>query len=44
MLEFLVKKKLVRSYPILVEGNGKFVAQAEHTLIPTENSVIVITR
>lgn len=44
MLEFLVKKKLVRSYPILVEGNGKFVAQAEHTLIPIENSVIVITR
>ena len=44
MLEFLVKKKSVRSYPILVEGNGKFVAQAEHTLIPTENSVIVITR
>lgn len=44
MLEFLVKKKLVRSYPILVEGNGKFVTQAEHTLIPTENSVIVITR
>ncbi|MFQ5941263.1 MAG: type II methionyl aminopeptidase [Nitrososphaerales archaeon] len=44
MLEFLVKKKLVHSYPILVEGNGKFVAQAEHTLIPTENNVIVITR
>jgi len=44
MLEFLVKKKIVHSYPILVEGNGKFVAQAEHTLIPTENNTIVITR
>jgi methionyl aminopeptidase len=44
MLELLSKKKIVHSYPILVEGNGKFVAQAEHTLIPTENSVIIITR
>ncbi|MEM2759251.1 MAG: type II methionyl aminopeptidase [Nitrososphaerales archaeon] len=44
MLELLVKKKLVHSYPILIEGNGKFVAQAEHTLIPTEKSAIVITR
>lgn len=43
LLEFLAKKKLVHSYPVLVEGNGKFVAQAEHTLIPTENSVIIIT-
>ncbi len=44
LLEFLMKKKLVRAYPILVEGNGKFVAQAEHTLIPTENGAIIITR
>ncbi len=43
MIEFLIKKKLVRAYPILVEGNGKFVAQAEHTLIPTENGAMIIT-
>jgi methionyl aminopeptidase len=44
LLEFLVKKKLVRAYPMLVEGNGKCVAQAEHTLIPTDSAVIIITR
>lgn len=44
MLDFLVKKKLLHSYPILVEGNGKFVAQAEHTLIPTESGALIITR
>ena len=43
LLEFLAKKKLIHSYPILIEGNGKFVAQAEHTVMPTENSVIIIT-
>lgn len=43
ILEFLVKKKLVRAYPILVEGSGKFVTQAEHTLIPTENGALIIT-
>ncbi|MEE8132143.1 MAG: type II methionyl aminopeptidase [Nitrososphaerales archaeon] len=44
MMEFLTKKKLLHSYPILVEGNGRFVAQAEHTLVPTDNGVIIITR
>tara|TARA_Y100000780_G_scaffold232510_1_gene264962 strand:+ start:3214 stop:4104 length:891 start_codon:yes stop_codon:yes gene_type:complete len=44
MLEFLMKKKLIHSYPILVEGSGKFVVQAEHTVIPTENGVIIVTR
>jgi len=43
LLELLIKKKLVKAYPILVEGNGKFVAQAEHSLIPTENGVMIIT-
>lgn len=43
MMDLLVKKKLVRSYPILIERNGKFVAQAEHTLIPTETGSMIIT-
>lgn len=43
IMEFLLKKKAVRSYPILVERNGKFVAQAEHTLIPTETGATIIT-
>jgi methionine aminopeptidase len=33
----------VHAYPILVEGHSKIVAQAEHTIIPTEASVNIIT-
>ncbi|RMF28992.1 MAG: type II methionyl aminopeptidase, partial [Candidatus Nitrosothermus koennekii] len=36
-LNVLIKKKIVKAYPILVEGNGQYVAQAEHTVIPQEN-------
>ncbi len=43
MLDFLIKKKVVKAYAILVEANGKTVAQAEHTFIPTETGVIVTT-
>ena len=43
MLDFLVKKKVVKAYAILVEANGKTVAQAEHTFIPTETGVTVTT-
>jgi methionyl aminopeptidase len=43
LIELLVKKKNVHAYPILVEGNGKIVSQAEHTLIPGTNSNYVIT-
>jgi len=43
LIEILVKKKNVHAYPILVEGNGKTVSQAEHTLIPGTNSNYVIT-
>lgn len=42
-LNILIKKKIVKAYPILVEGNGQIVAQAEHTVIPKENNVIIIT-
>jgi len=43
LLERLIKYKVVRSYPILVEANEQRVAQAEHTFIPQENSVLVTT-
>ena len=43
LLEFLEKKKVVHSYPILVEANGEPVAQAEHTFIPTTTGVNVTT-
>jgi methionyl aminopeptidase len=43
LMETLIKKKNVHSYPVLVEGHGKVVVQAEHTLIPSESSVSVIT-
>ena len=43
LLEKLIKNKIVRSYPILVEANEQRVAQAEHTFIPQENGVFVTT-
>jgi methionyl aminopeptidase len=43
LMDFLIKKKNVHAYPILVEGHGKIVVQAEHTLIPSESGVNVIT-
>lgn len=43
VLNILMKKKIIRAYPILVENNEQIVAQAEHTVIPRENDVIIIT-
>ena len=43
LMDVLIKKKVVHAYPILVEGSGKRVAQAEHTFIPIENGVTVTT-
>jgi len=43
LLEILIKKKVVHAYPILIERNSQRVAQAEHTLIPTENGATVTT-
>jgi methionyl aminopeptidase len=43
LVDILVKKKNLHAYPILVEGHGKKVVQAEHTLIPSETGVNVIT-
>ncbi len=43
LLEILIKKKVVHSYPILIERNGQRVSQAEHTFIPTENGATITT-
>lgn len=44
MVEYLIKKKNVRAYPILVEGNNKVVSQAEHTVFIAENLSYIITK
>jgi len=44
LLEILIKKKVVRAYPVLVEAQGEKVAQAEHTFIPTETGVTITTK
>jgi methionyl aminopeptidase len=43
LIETLRKKRNLHGYPILVEGNSKVVAQAEHTLIPSDSGADVIT-
>lgn len=43
LLEKLIKNKVVRSYPVLIEANGQRVAQAEHTFIPKENGITITT-
>ena len=43
LIEILIKKRNVHAYPTLVEGNNKIVAQAEHTLIPTNTFINIIT-
>ncbi len=44
MIGYLIKKKNVRSYPILVEGNNKVVSQAEHTFFIMDDSSYIITK
>jgi methionyl aminopeptidase len=43
LLDKLIKNKIVRSYPILIEANNQRVAQAEHTFIPQNDGVLVTT-
>ncbi len=43
LLDVLVSKKAVRAYPVLVEANGKRVAQAEHTFIPGSSGARITT-
>lgn len=39
----LLQKRVLRGYPVLVEARNEFVAQAEHTVTPVENGVIILT-
>lgn len=43
ILEFLIKKKAIHAYPVLIEANGQRVSQAEHTFIPTESGATITT-
>ena len=42
-LNFLIRKRAVKAYPVLVEGSGKVVAQAEHTFIPGPDGPTITT-
>ncbi len=43
LLEFLIKKKVVKAYPVLLEARAQPVAQAEHTFIPTDDGATITT-
>jgi methionyl aminopeptidase len=43
LADFLVRKRNIHAYPILVEGNGKVVTQAEHTIITKDTGTDIIT-
>ncbi len=43
LLNKLINKKIVHAYPVLIESSGQKVAQAEHTFIPMNNGVKIIT-
>jgi len=43
LLDFLINKKAIQAYPVLVEIHEQRVAQAEHTFIPNENGALVTT-
>ena len=43
VIEDLVERRILRGYSILVEKKGRCVAQFEHTVMPTETGVVVIT-
>ncbi len=40
----LIAKRCISSYPILVEAEGSVVAQAEHTVVVTQDSCLVTTQ
>lgn len=43
LLDELIKNKVIRAYPVLIEANEQRVAQAEHTFIPTPTGAVVTT-
>jgi len=43
MITKLVKKKILRAYPVLLEASGRYVAQFEKTVVPTESGAMITT-
>lgn len=43
VIDDLVSRRIMKGYPILVERKGTYVSQFEHTVMPTETGVVVIT-
>jgi len=43
MLRTLTRKKILHEYPPLVENGKGMVAQSEHTVIVSDNQIIVTT-
>ncbi len=43
LLNKLIHQKIVHAYPVLLESSGQKVAQAEHTFIPLNGGVKIIT-
>lgn len=43
LLSYLIDKKAVQAYPMLIEVNEQRVAQAEHTFIPNEDGATITT-
>jgi len=43
LLDYLINKKAIQAYPVLIEIHEQRVAQAEHTFIPNENGALVTT-
>lgn len=39
----LLSSKSITSYPVFIEASGRFVAQAEHTVLITEDGCLVLT-
>ena len=44
LIDRLLQQKVLRSYPVLVEERGGIVAQAEHTVTPSETGVAIVTQ
>ena len=42
-LKELLKEKIIRAYPVLVEKKKRMVSQSEHTVFVNENGAIVLT-
>ncbi|MEM3386573.1 MAG: type II methionyl aminopeptidase [Nitrososphaerales archaeon] len=43
IVKTLMQKRVLRGYPMLVEARNEIVAQAEHTVTPVENGVVILT-